>query len=229
MNFKWEKECYYNERGTISLNSSDKIETNNYVNIILTGTYRSGKSTLINVLSQKLVSRESPFMESEPNQIEEYKVITSEKEFLTGLRFFVTPGLIKNKNISIFKEVKNAIDSKIKENKDSRDEIHLIYFLTKSYTNLDDHMDFFEYIIEINKKRKEEGKKKINMIFIINQGIESSEPSLIEFLNDNNLFKDLIEKIDESNEIKEKKILKINLKTKIHLKIIINLNIILFL
>ena len=54
LEFLWEKECYYNERGSILLNSyNDKIETNNYINIMLTGLSRSGKSTLINVLSQK--------------------------------------------------------------------------------------------------------------------------------------------------------------------------------
>lgn len=62
MEFLWEKECYYNERGTVLLNTTDKIETNNYINIMLTGVSRSGKSTLINVLSEKLVTLESPFL-----------------------------------------------------------------------------------------------------------------------------------------------------------------------
>ena len=68
--YLWEKECYYNERGTILLNIfNDKIETNNYVNIMLTGLSRSGKSTLINVLSEKLVTLESPFLESVTNTV----------------------------------------------------------------------------------------------------------------------------------------------------------------
>ena len=37
LDFLWEKECYYNERGTVLLNKIDKIETNNYINIMLTG------------------------------------------------------------------------------------------------------------------------------------------------------------------------------------------------
>ena len=64
--------------------------------------------------------------------------------------------------------------------------------------------NFFEYIIDINKNREKEGKKKIYTIFIFNQGNESSEPSLIEFLSDNNLFKDLIERIEESKVKKSK-------------------------
>ena len=59
---------------------------------MLTGISRSGKSTLINVLSEKLVTLESPFLESVTNEIREYKVLVSENgEFLTGLRFFDTP------------------------------------------------------------------------------------------------------------------------------------------
>ena len=163
MEFLWEKECYYNERGTVLLNTTDKIETNNYINIMLTGISRSGKSTLINVLSEKLVTLESPFLESVTNKIREYKVIASENgEFLTGLRFFDTPGLtlIKGEKRSTVDEVKQAINQKINENKDSRDDIHLIYFMLKNYTNLEYYVDFFEYIIKINKNRKKEGKKR---------------------------------------------------------------------
>ena len=202
MEFLWEKECYYNERGTVLLNTTDKIETNNYINIMLTGISRSGKSTLINVLSEKLVTLESPFLESVTNKIREYKVIASENgEFLTGLRFFDTPGLtlIKGEKRSTVDEVKQAINQKINENKDSRDDIHLIYFMLKNYTNLEYYVDFFEYIIKINKNRKKEGKKKIYVIFIFNQGNDGSEASLIQFLKDNYLT-DLIEKIDESKE-----------------------------
>ena len=202
--FLWEKECYYNERGTIILNTPDKIETNNYINIMLTGISRSGKSTLINVLSKKLVTLESPFLESVTNEIREYKVLASENgEFLTGLRFFDTPGLTVKKNRNTIKEVKNAIEKKINETKDSRDDIHLIYFMQKNYDNLENYVDFFKFIIDKNKERVKKGKKKIYMIFIFNQSNESSEASLIQFLQDNDLYKDLIEIYDESNKKNE--------------------------
>ena len=202
--FLWEKECYYNERGTIILNTPDKIETNNYINIMLTGISRSGKSTLINVLSEKLVTLESPFLESVTNEIREYKVLASENgEFLTGLRFFDTPGLTVKKNRNTINEVKNAIEKKINETKDSRDDIHLIYFMQKNYDNLENYVDFFKFIIDKNKERVKKGKKKIYMIFIFNQSNESSEASLIQFLQDNDLYKDLIEIYDESNKKNE--------------------------
>ena len=140
-------------------------------------------------------------------RIREYKVITSENgDFFTGLRFFDTPGLTVIKNNSFLgrdrntiNEVKSAINAKINECKDSREDIHLIYFMLKSYTNLENYVDFFNYIIQINKDREKEGKKKIYTIFIFNQGNEASEISLLEFLKDNNL-DDLIEKIDEKKE-----------------------------
>ena len=203
MDFLWEKECYYNERGTVLLNKIDKIETNNYINIMLTGISRSGKSTLINILSEKLVTLESPFLESVTNGIREYKVITSENgEFLTGLRFFDTPGLTIIKNRNTINEVKSAIDQKIKECKDSREDIHLIYFMLQNYSNLENYIDFFNYIIKINKDREKKGKKKIYVIFIFNQNNDASEISLIEFLKDNNL-DDLIEKIEKKKEEKK--------------------------
>ena len=58
--YLWSKECYYNERGNIILSqpsiNKNKINTNNFINIMITGISRSGKSTLINILSQKLVT-----------------------------------------------------------------------------------------------------------------------------------------------------------------------------
>ena len=43
--YLWEKECYFNERGAVFLNAfNDKIETNNYINILLTGLSRTEKA-----------------------------------------------------------------------------------------------------------------------------------------------------------------------------------------
>ena len=91
--YLWTKECYYNERGSALLNQKsddkDKINTNNFINIMVTGLSRSGKSTLINVLSEKLVTLESPFFESVTNKIREYEIITSKNGlFQTGIRFY---------------------------------------------------------------------------------------------------------------------------------------------
>ena len=205
--YLWEKDCYYNERGNISLNlDSNKVETNNFINIILTGLSRSGKSTLINVLSGKLLTLESPFFESVTNYIREYKVIVSKNGvFQTGLRFYDTPGLTvieakdKQKKRSTINEVKTSINKKLKESKDNKDDIHLIYFMLQSIPNLENYVEFFNFIININKNRIKEGKKKIYVIFIINQNNDSSEQALIAFLKDNKLT-ELIERVEYSTE-----------------------------
>ena len=228
--YLWEKECYYNERGTIFLNDNkDKIETNNYINIILTGLSRSGKSTLINVLSQKLVTLESPFLESVTNNIREYKVYTSKNEiFKTGLRFFDTPGLtvIENQRRNTIEEVKTLIDKKLKECKDARDDIHLIYFMLKSIPNLENYVNFFKYIIDLNRERMQKGKKKIYIIFIFNGSYKEIEQSMIEYLKENHL-EELIEyfngsKPENNKNYKElyKNKIKINKSKKIKYNII---------
>ena len=204
LEFLWEKECYYNERGSILLNSyNDKIETNNYINIMLTGLSRSGKSTLINVLSQKLVTLESPFLESVTNHIREYKVITSSNGiFQTGIKFFDTPGLTiieKNKKRNTINEVKSAINKKMKECKDIREDIHLIYFMLKSIPNLENYVEFFRYLIELNKQRQKEGKRKIYIIFIFNGSLSGIENSMLEYLRDNKL-EELIEVIKDKDD-----------------------------
>ena len=62
---------------------------------------------------------------------------------------------------------------------------------------------FFKFIIDINKKRKLKEKKKIRVIFIINQSSgKTSEDSLKEFLITNNLV-ELYENFPNLNEKKK--------------------------
>ena len=65
-NYLWERECYFNQRGNLvneyspdNLIPSEDL-TSSSLNIMLTGMSRAGKSTLINILSEKLVSLETP-------------------------------------------------------------------------------------------------------------------------------------------------------------------------
>ena len=194
-NYLWSKECYYNERGNILLSplpsQKDQINTNNFINIMVTGISRSGKSTLINVLSGKLLTLESPFLESVTNNIREYEILASKNGiFQSGIRLFDTPGLTKIEKTKkdTIKIVKDAMKKKIKECNESKENIHLIYFVLKANTNLENYVDFFKFIIELNEDRIKNGQKKINIIFIINQSTgPTSEESLKEFLLTNHL------------------------------------------
>ena len=210
--YLWSKECYYNERGNILLSqpsidkNKKKITTNNYINIMITGISRSGKSTLINILSQKLVTLESPFLESVTNKIREYEINASKNGiFQSGIRLIDTPGLTKilNKKIDTIEMVKSSIKNKIKECNDAKDDIHLIYFVLKSCSNLENYIDFFKFIIDINKERQKNQKKKIYVIFIINKSTgKTDEDSLKEFLLTNSLG-ELYQKISNTNENKK--------------------------
>ena len=211
-NYLWSKECYYNERGhilrkPIKAKNDNKISTNNFVNIMITGISRSGKSTLINILSGKLITLESPFLESVTNNIREYEIIASNNgKFQTGIRFYDTPGLtkIEKKKVDTIKMVKKVIENKIDECAEAKDNIHLIYFVLRPEANLENYVDFFQFIIEMNQKRIKKGLKKISIIFIINKSNDKiAEDSLREFLFSNKL-NELYEKIPVLGENKVK-------------------------
>ena len=123
--YLWDRENYYNERGN-DLNdySPTKIakineEINSYINILVVGISRSGKSTLINLLSRKLVSLESSEDKSITRKINEYlleRVIGGEEKKI-GIKIIDTPGLKKvkeeGKTIDFTKTVIDLIEKKI--------------------------------------------------------------------------------------------------------------------
>lgn len=78
--------------------------------------------------------------------------------------------------------VKDVIKNKINECTEAQDNIHLIYFLLRPDANLENYVEFFQFIIDLNQKRIKTGLKKISIIFIINKSNDQiAEDSLKEF------------------------------------------------
>ena len=206
--YLFDRENYYNERGNILndyfpskiMKIDEKI--NSYINILVCGISRSGKSTLINLLSRKLVSLESPESKSITTKITEY--LLERDGHKIGINLIDTPGLEKfnsnGKKINYIKNVIDLIKKKMKECRDSKDDIHMIYFVFGNNTNFDGKIEFFQFLQEVNLKRLEKKRKKIPIIFIGNNIIgKEGKDALKKYLKDNNL-KDLIENYGNKKE-----------------------------
>jgi len=210
--YLWGRENYFNERGNM-LNeyAPSKIikcdeEIDSYINILVVGISRAGKSTLINLLSRKLVSLESPEDKSITRNITEYilerSINGSEKKI--GIKIIDTPGLKKlegdEKNLNFTKMVIELIKKKMKECEDSKDDIHLIYFVFRNSPNLEDHVEFFRFLQKMNNERVKKNQKKIPIIFIGNENVgKHGVDALIKLLKDNDL-KDLIDEIGNKKQ-----------------------------
>ena len=211
--YLWDRENYYNQRGN-ELNQylpSNILKINKqvkpHINILITGLSRAGKSTIINLLSRKLVSLECSEGKSVTKNINEYEIernINGNEEKI-GIKLIDTPGLKKYKDkngkiIDTTKLVEELIEKKLKECQDSKDDIHLIYFMFGKNANLEDQIDFFKFLQNINKERTENKQKKIPIIFIGNLNVgKDGIDALKKILKENNLM-DLYEKIDKTNK-----------------------------
>ena len=123
-----------------------------------------------------------------------------------GIKIIDTPGLKKvkqeGKTIDFTKTVIKLIEKKMKECEDSKDDIHMIYFVFANGANLEDHIEFFQFLQKKNKERLEKNKKKIPIIFIGNKNIgKEGVEALRKFLKENNL-----NELLDSYEIKKEKI-----------------------
>ena len=202
-----ERDGYYNERWDKCLVMSPNLIlttkniSNAKLNILLIGISRCGKSTFINLFCNKMISLESPENESVTKNITEYPYyIKGSDNNLIQINLTDTPGLIKTEKFNSIDSVKDLIDKKFKQCEDSKDDIHIIYFFSEPCSNLENHKDFFKYLMEINKKRLQKNKKKIPIIFIINhcRDAKTSSQAFEDFLDNNDL--ELKEDIEVENE-----------------------------
>ena len=168
-----------------------------YLNILLTGESRAGKSSFINRVFNKLVSFESSKLESATSKINKYELYPSENEIedgYGGIKFFDTPGLVKNDKLNSFELIKYKLNKIFNE-------IHLIYFFIKGQGNLEESIDMLKYIKNINIKREKENLNKIPIIFIKNgEDLEKNDnkPIIFQELKDFLKKYDLIDLYDSS-------------------------------
>ena len=132
----WELDCYYNEEGNeierySPKNISKALQTDNSffsINILLTGMCRSGKSTFINLLSEKLIALEANDSESVTLKISDYFIVRNDSKKEHGvIKIIDTPGLcdkpeINNKVLAQMKELMDNKEQKIEK------QIHFILF-----------------------------------------------------------------------------------------------------
>lgn len=123
ISFILDKSCYYLEEG----NNLKKYFPDNilykepkgfiYLNILLTGESRAGKSCFINRIMNKLVSYESSKLESSTRKINTYELYPPEEEQKEnklkigygGIKVYDTPGLVKINNLNSFELLQSLI------------------------------------------------------------------------------------------------------------------------
>ena len=197
VSYLWEKDCYFNERGNVICKLSaanlfyKKPKGFSPLKILLIGLKRSGKSTLINIISKKLMAFELANDQSVTKTITEYEIFPFEEEGnnISCLKFYDSPGIEKTKELDSESIIIEFLEEKFNE-------INLIYFLKRDGA-IEDCKKVFEKIVYLNNKRKDNKLPKIPIIFIINGVINVQEEKTSVAINTvkdylkNNFGKDL--------------------------------------
>ena len=164
--------AYYNEMG-YKLNMINPLNETNakiklHATIALVGDSGTGKSTLLNIVFNELVSRANISGEDVTLKCSEYylpvQIGNENDENIGQLRFLDFPGLNGEKNYTL---VENEINSKLKEYKENLEQIDIALFYIRSGQG------------RINEKCKNLinllSKKNIKILFIINGNIDNDE------------------------------------------------------
>ncbi len=168
----WNCDCYYNEKGNkICRYTPDNIfkslETNlsfHSVNILLTGKSRSGKSTFINFLSNKLVALESCEKVSVTNTLNEYYIYSSNdgKSEHTAIKLMDTPGIVQSEITKSKEYLEQLLKS---QGTNMEKQIHFIFFFFMEGDSLEGTNKIFELL----------NKCKIPVLFVINKAFDDSD------------------------------------------------------
>ena len=205
----WELDCYFNEKGNEIDRYSPKsivkgLETDNSffsINILLTGLCRTGKSTFINLLTEKLIALESNEAESVTLKVSEYYIHRNDDKKEHGaIKLIDTPGLCDDKNVNekVLHQIKDFLENK---NNQIEKQIHFVFFFFMEGNPLLNSKELLKLLDE----------SKYPVFFIINKSHDKSWKgsksqdirSKISFLKKN----------DCRNLAKEENFIQVNIKS----------------
>ena len=215
------KDCYFNQRTNEfkkCLNLPNIRPSSQYINILIIGPSRVGKSSFCNVLLNKLEAIES---------MEKESVTTSFNDYSNNIfHLFDTPGLTITKNKSLgdtTKLIKNSLNKIFSKVDDSKDDIHLIFYILKYDSNDENSIPILKYLDEQNKKRDKIKLHKIPIIFLFNEtknnnGQNNRFPegvkSIKKILSKNEILSLYMEDYDDNQKVEDedKNIIRIDIK-----------------
>ena len=171
----WEKHLYLNQEeikpNEKNVNANffriNSIEPTSSIKILETGFARKGKSTLLNLISGKLIARESPQDFPLTNNSNEYTILSrdnannNEEEIVGGLKIIDTPGLEEGNNNNR-RLIKDLINKSIYQYEKSLDVINYILFFLTPGTNFTRADEFLKFLNSLRRNG-------IKTIFIINR------------------------------------------------------------
>ena len=194
------KDCYFNQRTLEfreALENYNIVPTRKFLNIVIIGPSRAGKSTLCNTLLNKYEALESNSQESVTQIVNEY----SNDYF----HIYDTPGITitKNKNLGdTSKMVIKCLNNIFKKVDDSIDDIHAIFFIIRYSPNLENAIPVMKYLDEENKKRIKNHMKTVPIIFIVNGKKNNDEDDEIEVIDEFKKTLTGLKNLFEKNELK---------------------------